>query len=242
METNLVGRIRNTTLPYTSGLLPLFEAVVNSIHALGERGIPSEKGRIIVEILRKQKTPELGFDDRKGKKGPEPAEEIIGFRVTDNGIGFTDENMKSFDTLDSSHKEHLGCRGIGRLLWLKAFQNVRVDSLFHQGDKLVNRRFIFNAGGVSDQKVTEVPNAKNLQTVVELDGFRQVYRDRSRKTLNPIAISILEHCLWYFIRPGGAPDIQVFDDGQSVNLQALFDEDTHSAAVSEKIDIRRHCF
>jgi len=31
MQTNLSGRLRNTSLPITSGLLPLFEAVVNGI-------------------------------------------------------------------------------------------------------------------------------------------------------------------------------------------------------------------
>jgi hypothetical protein len=29
--------------------------------------------------------------------------------------------MLSFETLDSDHKARLGCRGVGRLLWLKAF-------------------------------------------------------------------------------------------------------------------------
>ena len=32
--TNLPGRIRNTNLPKSHALLPLFEAVVNSIHAI----------------------------------------------------------------------------------------------------------------------------------------------------------------------------------------------------------------
>ena len=34
MNTFLAGRLRNTPLPRTHGLLPLFEAVVNSIQAV----------------------------------------------------------------------------------------------------------------------------------------------------------------------------------------------------------------
>jgi len=36
MKTNLSGRLRNTSLPASHGLMPLFEAVVNSIHSIEE--------------------------------------------------------------------------------------------------------------------------------------------------------------------------------------------------------------
>ena len=38
LHTNLQGRLRNTSLPKNHGLLPVFEAVVNSIHSLEEKG------------------------------------------------------------------------------------------------------------------------------------------------------------------------------------------------------------
>lgn len=36
METNLHGRLRNTSLHRRHGLFPMFEAVINSIHSIGE--------------------------------------------------------------------------------------------------------------------------------------------------------------------------------------------------------------
>ena len=120
MQTNLAGRLRNTPLPFSSGLLPLFEAVVNSIHAIEEAGLSTNDGRITIEILRKAKQEQLNLADAK-KRGPDALEDIVGYPEADNGIGFTDENMESFHTLDSEHKVSQGCRGIGRLLWLKAF-------------------------------------------------------------------------------------------------------------------------
>src|SRR3954470_12912543 len=98
LQTNLAGRLRNTSLPLSSGLLPLFEAVVNAIHGIEETG--EQKGKIRVEILRKETTDEFRNFDEKSRK----FDDIIGFKITDNGIGFTDENMKSFRTLDSDYK------------------------------------------------------------------------------------------------------------------------------------------
>ena len=36
LQTNLKGRLRNTSLPKNHGLMPVFEAVVNSIHSIEE--------------------------------------------------------------------------------------------------------------------------------------------------------------------------------------------------------------
>lgn len=49
MMTNLHGRLRNTPLPKSHGLLPLFDAVVNSIHAIEEAGVSMVDGRITAE-------------------------------------------------------------------------------------------------------------------------------------------------------------------------------------------------
>jgi hypothetical protein len=38
LQTNLKGRLRNTSLPKSHGLMPVFEAVVNSIHSIEEKG------------------------------------------------------------------------------------------------------------------------------------------------------------------------------------------------------------
>ena len=44
MKASIAGRIRNTNLPKTKALLPLFEAVINAFQAIeeaGGRGTPS---------------------------------------------------------------------------------------------------------------------------------------------------------------------------------------------------------
>src|SRR3989337_1537020 len=95
MDTNLPGRLRNTSLPFNNGLLPLFEAVSNSIHSIEEAGLSPDQSKIAIEILR---DPHTKFDlqDEQKKRGPEASANIVGFKIVDNGVGFNDANMKSF--------------------------------------------------------------------------------------------------------------------------------------------------
>ncbi|MDD2236915.1 MAG: ATP-binding protein, partial [Kiritimatiellae bacterium] len=79
METNLKGRLRNTSLPKSHGLMPLFEAVVITIHSIEELGLNSEEGRISVEIVR-QPQGQLNLQDGKKTPGREALENIMGFK------------------------------------------------------------------------------------------------------------------------------------------------------------------
>jgi hypothetical protein len=112
LSTSLKGRLRNTNLPLTNVLYPLFEAVVNSIHSIDSLSesdtASSYDGEISIKVIRSSQAS--AFDDVKT--------EIIGFEIVDNGVGFNKINYESFQTLDSEHKIALGCRGVGRLLWL----------------------------------------------------------------------------------------------------------------------------
>ena len=113
--------------------MPLFEAVVNAIQAMEERGNLAT-GKVTVEI------------ERSTQKEFEPSAErpITGFKITDEGIGFNDENFESFQTSGSDHKISLGGKGIGRLLWLKAFERVLIKSVFENDGSLFKREFDFS--------------------------------------------------------------------------------------------------
>jgi len=243
LETNLQGRLRNTSLPYSHGLLPLFEAVVNSIHAIEDAGLSSGSGRITVEILRDTQQV-LDFESAPRKRGPDACKDIVGFKVTDNGIGFTDPNMKSFLTLDSDYKAAKGGRGVGRLLWLKAFRRVAIESTYSDEDGALKfRRFTFTAAsGVSNELCVDAHQGTSRTTCVHLDGFGKRYREASRKTAQAIANSLFEHCLWYFVREGGAPDIVVKDDDERINLHDVYDAHMVSSADTESITIKDRQF
>jgi hypothetical protein len=236
LDTNLHGRLRNTTLPASNGLLPLFEAVVNSVHAIEDAGLSVEKGRIVVQIMRSGQT---GFDGF----GLESRGEITGFKVTDNGIGFNDANMKSFMTLDSEYKAARGGRGVGRLLWLKAFKRATVESIYKADNSgYKSRSFTFDAQhGISEPDIVDVSDDKCL-TIVYLSEFIERYREASPKTAKVIAKNLLEHCLWYFVRSGGAPKMEIEDDDEQIFLEDVYEEQMLSHAARESINLKDNEF
>lgn len=244
IQTNLQGRLRNTPLPLTSGLLPLFEATVNSIHAIEEADISPKDGLIRIRISRAPMQASLTLDEDKKRRGPEPQGDILGFTVTDNGIGFNDENLLAFKTLDTDHKVNKGCRGIGRLLWLKAFEKVEVNSRFtSNGNGLMRRSFAFDArAGIQRESVVEALGETESGTSLSLTGFDKKYRKYAYKSAEAIANAIFEHCLWYFVRAGGTSRIIVEDESESIDLDDVFDDHMHSSAVPEEIKIKGEAF
>lgn len=240
LTTSLAGRVRNTSLPKSHALLPLLEAIVNSIQAIDARpadsGVP---GRIDVRVHRDAQA-ELDF----GPAGPgrAPMKPIVGFTVKDNGMGFTPANISSFETLDSDHKSDLGCRGVGRLLWLKAFDRVSVRSAYQEEDgKLRGRQFKFSI----EHEVEHDGDAAGFThpgAEVNLDGFKKSFQQYAPKGVDAIAREVFEHCIWYFLRPGGAPVVVVADDDEAVSLADLMDEFVDSAMSSSTIDVKGQRF
>lgn len=219
---SLSGRLRNTTLPKTRALLPLFEAVVNAIQAVDEAHNDMEFAKVEVRLIRDQQAT-LQFDEKSGT--PADIGHITGFVVNDNGEGFHDGNMESFKTLDSEYKSAQGCRGVGRLLWLKAFGKVEVVSCYlGPGDKVLEREFTFTIqDGVSGETVLDSPGS-GTGTEIRLQSFADMYREQAPKSALPIAKDILEHCLWYFVRPVGAPQVTVIDSGERIDLHEIFED------------------
>lgn len=236
LHTNLHGRLRNTSLPKSHGLQPVFETVVNSIHALEEKGNLKTTGKI---TLRIQRTKQLSIATTDDTSFPD----IEGFIVEDNGVGFNDENLESFETLDSDHKIDKGCRGVGRLLWLKAFEEVKIDSTFKaDGNRYMTRSLQFNATIGVRKLAEDNSEQRETKTEVHLHQFDAKYRDATPKSIESISKSLLEHCLWYFVRPEGAPNIVVTDESDTLNLKALYESYMYESAFGEQIEIKGYLF
>lgn len=196
------------------------EAVVNGLQAIDARLDASTDDGCLTVTVQRSAQPPVEFE-----AGFQTLEPIVGFEVTDNGEGFTPANMESFHTLDSDYKSSLGCRGVGRLLWLKAFDRVEVDSTYRteSGEsESVGFRFTARDGVEDREPARTVPDT--FGSSVKLIGFRERYRRQAPKRPDVIARSILEHCLWYFLREGGAPDIRLIDSGELFSLNVMFDE------------------
>lgn len=222
-------------------MLPLYEAVSNAIHAIEDAELSAREGRITLRIIRDGQSA-FTFDSDAKRPRPEAKGDIVTFTISDNGIGFNDSNLESFLTLDSDYKASRGGRGVGRLLWLKAFEKATIESVYDTEHGRKKRVFTFDAKqGVSDPKDSEVKKEQR-RTLVTLSGFVQRYREASPKTAKVIAKNLFEHCLWYFVRPGGAPTIEIIDDDETISLDAVYEEHMLTAATPETIELKGTTF
>ena len=211
VRMDLAGRLRNTKVAAQDAFLPLFEAVVNSIHSTEDRfgNDVADKGHVKVYVHR---IPQSSIP---GAVGRPPIEAIQSFTVVDNGMGFTDANLASFETADSTAKLAKGGKGIGRLTWLVVFRRAEAESRFINTEgKIRYRSFTFSpsATGISDyQEYDDAGNGeKEIETRIRLLDVRDSYTEPLRRSLDVIAEKIFEHCFNYFVL-SRCPRVTVID-------------------------------
>jgi hypothetical protein len=231
---DLKGRINNTFLPESKSLWPLFEAVVNSIQSLEDSETMSDK--LIKVFARRQETSQY---DINGKVEVTPFE---AFSVTDNGNGFTSDNYQSFITADSSLKWKKGCKGIGRFLWLKAFEKVEISSTFFEDGKWKDRLFSFDFNGITPDENIQDSASNEYQTTVTLGGFKRNFREKCPLSLEVLAKKIIEHCLVYFLFDN-CPKIVVRDSlGEQFWLNDYFDRCIRDSLHQDRFNIEERSF
>lgn len=176
-----VENIRANTTVYT----PIVEVVVNAIQAIESNG--RTDGEIFIRVHR---------DGQLEMDGGLP--EVRSFEIQDNGIGFTDENRQSFDTLYTDLKISEGGKGFGRFTCLKYFDNVHVESVYRDNVSFKQRKF--SMGKDNDIIVNErVSNSAEQEswTIVNLSNLKD--GKSIDKKLSTIARNLLEKLLPYFI-------------------------------------------
>lgn len=217
---DLVGRVKNFDLPKTQPLIPLYEAVVNSIYAIEERQSKEDfKGRIDIKIIRE---PQLvanidGIDSS--------INEIVGFTIIDNGVGLDENNMRSFLQSDSAYRADKGGKGVGRFSWLKAFQKTEVVSIFKDDGMWVKRSFDFSLDNLDiDDRLNEVSDVSDNMTRISLVNYLPMYRKHVNKNAETIAMKLMQHCMMYLMSPK-CPQINVLDE-ERFCLNSMLEEKT----------------
>lgn len=226
---NFPGRVNNFQLSSTKPLIPLFEAIVNSINAIDERSQNEGKavnGKITIRILRKGETT-LPFSN----SADDSQIDISGFEIVDNGCGFNEENLESFTESDSSHKMNIGGKGIGRFTWLKAFKKVEISSRFKEANKWKNRSFDFDISqkGILDHNEVLSRNISekiDFETKVRLLDYRKEflkYLPKGKNDSSKVMHQIIQHCIVYFLNVH-CPSIHLIDGNTDYDLNKTFKE------------------
>ncbi|OWP85307.1 hypothetical protein BWK59_00810 [Flavobacterium davisii] len=142
----------------------LFEAITNSIHA-NATNIKCYLNSN--DNLLKEDGKEIG------------AIRVDTIRIIDNGDGLTNENYNSFSNYRTEFKKALGCKGVGRFVFLKLYESVvytsRIKSL--QEERIVNFNFNFDTDNLHKipSKVSE------NQTELSLSKISKQYYDISNE-------------------------------------------------------------
>lgn len=232
---NIRGRVKNFNLPKNQPLVPLFEAVVNAIHAIDERksADTSFEGRIVVKILRSEQS----VIEDTGELPP-----IQSFEIIDNGIGFNETNITSFMESDSTYKAKIGGKGVGRFSWLIAFEKAEIESIYSEEDGYVKRAFDFSVSNTEiNDTLTDCTGYSDNQTTVRLLNYVKPYTDNVPKRGMTIAMRIIQHCLVYFISDD-CPQVILQDIDETYNLNHIFKDKIRSEANSKTIVLNDETF
>lgn len=222
---SLTGHVRQTHLPKWKPLLPIFEAIMNAYQAIQDAA-PVDP-RIIVNVHRDE---DLGLIENP---------KISGFTIVDNGVGFDDTNMGSFSTAYSEHKLHRGGKGLGRLLWLKAFDKVEIESVYRDGadGALVRRSIDFNERFSPEDVLVEPAKTGVAGTTLTLRGFREPWKSETPVDIDHIARRICEHFILLLMKPNG-PRIELRDGRTTISINRVFEETFKACSSEHKFSIR----
>lgn len=222
-----VENIRSTTTVFT----PVVEAVVNAIQAIEQAARTDGLVRLKV---RRHTQKEIEPEDEESSR-------ILDIVITDNGIGFTQANRDSFDTLYSAQKIQIGGKGFGRLTWLRYFEGVHIESRFRDGTRVYRREFDMGTDKefIVNERVTALETGEDIQTTVTLAGERT---DKLPRKLSTIARGLVELLLPYFTTEGySCPRIELseLDGSRAIILNDYVDS---PGAIIHELTLPRTTF
>lgn len=239
MRFDLRGLLERTPDRKSVPLLPLYEAVSNSVQATCQR-LGDGNGTIHIHIHRDHSQEPLGMvgEDRQAYY-PVKSIEII-----DDGMGFDAVNFRSFDTVYSQLKIAIGGKGVGRLTWLKAFRTVEVESSFAEEGAMCHRTFKFDADheGVYEAEMLPAPDV-TFRTVVRLIDLKPEYASATampRRT-DSLARDVIRHNLMFFVK-GLAPNINIHDGPETLNLNQIYTDEFESEVGEDSAEINGQKF
>ncbi len=202
---DIINRVRRLPKPTgaAEALQPLFEAVSNGMHAVDDAGErPSGIGRIDIDITL----------------AASPGEHE--FVVADTGVGLDNVRFGAFLTTDTDFKSNRGGKGIGRLLWLDAFNAVTVTSTYREDGKLYRRHFKFALARdeqIQQHAIEELASGSaQIGTTIRFRGLRgTAYQSKFPTRADTIIRHFGSHFLAEFIL-GQSPPVTVTIGERSV--------------------------
>lgn len=96
--------------------------------------------------------------------------------IEDDGDGFNEKNTKSFKEYKSNFKRSLGCKGIGRFLYLKVFEKINIESLNKRIELAIDKDIQIEEvtkNYSNTNLILENPNKKNRKHTLDYIQFEK---------------------------------------------------------------------
>ncbi|MDR1963679.1 MAG: ATP-binding protein [Planctomycetaceae bacterium] len=222
-EVDIKDVVRNYNLRKQEGFLfCLFEALSNALYC----SIDNSHIQITVNLTRQYAANEINKDEDNF---------IQSFKIEDNGIGFTDENFKQF-TQQMYKTNHAGGKGLGRVAFLKVFDDVKIESVFCEGEKIFRRQFSFGYETIKDNK--SLINNEKKRTIVAFNGIKADFQEHTKKSIDYYEKELLQHFyifLCYLKEKKKQFEIKLIDDSgkesERIINTAMLDKDQFEKEV-----------
>ncbi|BCT67657.1 ATP-binding protein [Nitrosospira sp. NRS527] len=233
MLANIKGLVDRLELSQAKAMMPLFEAISNAIDAIEEHQNGFSNHLVRIRLVATQDLAHQGGDD---------VLVFDGFDITDDGVGFDDANLASFQEAHTLSKVKVGGKGVGRFTFLKVFSSVQIRSVFQRLGKTFLREFEFSIAnelkGADDVKsVTE-----SLGTTLSMRSMASKYKGGWPHDPAIIAERILAHFLIRFAARSCPPMVLESPMHASIDLHALFQSTVLSHIEERFFDVLGHTF
>lgn len=192
-DLSFVGILHDIKKSKTS-LQPIFECFTNALEAIKIKQISDSnyKGEIRLKINASETTVQ--------------STEFNSISITDNGIGFNEEEFKRFNTFKLTSKGYKNL-GSGRIQYVHFFDTTLVKSVFEDNGKFYEREFIVSKktefvsppnNAIVKHRYCKESAEKNTQTTITFNTLLEssaIYNDLDENTLKE---KLLERYVHYF--------------------------------------------
>lgn len=218
-----------------TALQPIFEAFTNALEAIKikQKSNPDHIGEISIRIKAKETTVQDSFN-------------FLSLSITDDGIGFDDEQFKRFNTFRDITKGYKNL-GSGRIQYVHYFDNTNVVSVFTQDGKYFERDFTVSKKKafldknaiVLHRTCKEVADNKTKTTIsfsclLENSG---VYNKLDEKELKEQLKKRYIHYFCHNRKNIPAINIQFFVQGELKGETTITDSDFPNIDKTETVDL-----
>jgi len=189
-DLSFVGVLQD--IKKSKSLSPIFECFTNALEAIRikQKIAPKHKGEVFLKIYASETIVQ--------------SIELNSISITDNGIGFNDEEFKRFNTFKLTNKGFKNL-GSGRIQYVHYFDTTTIKSVFEREGKYFEREFVVSKredflkqNAIVKHRICKETSATTTGTTVVFSTLLEnsgIYNDLNENTLKE---KILERYIHYF--------------------------------------------